>query len=253
MQEKQKIKISFAGKVAQRAWLLGLVDCPLRVIEVKSAQDWQRVATLRKVRYEEHLATAVMPTGPDEEDSLPTVRVVLVEHKVTGELLGTIRYRDTTQGASTSHLDGYIPKKLTDQFSYSWADRLVVARTPWAMLAKAMLMKAYYYMSVEAEVDYMSLHTRAALERSYRAMGFKEQDGEVIRMETCGVLGAVPHCFLVLQVARVADEFDARLVPFIHRRHSGLDWPQQPRAAKLLERPDTRSRAQRIVRALRAA
>jgi hypothetical protein len=253
MKKHRRLKPSVVHKTAQRLRLLGLLDCPLRVTEVQSENDWLRVAALRKVRYEEKLASASMPEGAEPDDFLPTVKVVLVEHKVTGELLGTIRYRDTTQGPAASGLDEYIPARLTDQHSYSWADRLVVARSSWAALAKAMLMKAYYYLSVAAGVEYMSLHTRETLEPSYRKMGFKEQNGEVIRMENYGSLGAVPHSFLVLPVMRVCVDFDARLVPFLYRRHAGIDWPQRRHASALLKADATRTWAKRLRRAMRAA
>jgi hypothetical protein len=204
--------------------LAGAVDAPILITQPLSEDDWLAVAHLREHRYREYVSAFVAYDGPEPADYSPTVRTLIARNTETGELLGTLRYRDTTLGRDTCEWPAkWLPDALTEVGTYAFAERLVLERHPMSALAKLMLFKAWGLLAEHHGVTFMACQARPVTERLYRKMGFAEPElMDVVDYEIPGFIG-VPNRLLVLPTRRARPSISAVMGPsFVAFDHEGL-------------------------------
>jgi hypothetical protein len=204
--------------------LSGEQDVPVRVRQPLSEADWLAVARLRVQRYREFVPSFVDYAGPEPSDAVPTARAFMAEHLVSGELLGTMRYRDTTEGREACGWPArWLPDRLVACGTYAFAERLVLARHAGSVATKLILFKAWGLLALARGVTFLACQTRPQVEPMYRRMGFVDpESGEVVDREIPGFVG-VPHRLLVLRTEHVREAIAQVMGPeFVAREHQGL-------------------------------
>lgn len=204
--------------------LTGALDAPILVSQPLSEDEWREVARLREQRYREYVSAFVAYDGPEPADYSPTVRTLTARHTGTGQLLGTLRYRDTTLGRDVCEWPAkWLPDELTEVGTYAFAERLVLQRHPMSTLAKLMLFKAWGLLSEHHQVTFMACQARPVTERLYRKMGFAEPElMDVVDYEIPGFIG-VPNRLLVLPTRLARPSIGAVMGPqFVAFDHAGL-------------------------------
>lgn len=204
--------------------LVGELDAPVRVRQPLTEADWRAVAQLREHRYREFVPSFVAYDGPEPSDFFPTARTLMAEHLDSGELLGTMRYRGTTEGRETCGWPArWLPDELVARGTYAFAERLVLPRHAGSMVTKLILYKAWGLLALAHGVTFMACQARPQVERMYRRMGFADpESGEVVDREIPGFVG-VAHRLLVLPTERVREAIAGVMGPgFVEREHQGL-------------------------------
>lgn len=196
----------------------------MRVRQPRTEEDWRALARLRARRYREFVPSFIAYDGPEPADYAPSVRTLIVEHIDTGELLGTMRYRDTTVGrVACGWPERWLPEPLAARGTFAFAERLVLARHPGSAATKLVLFKAWGLLALAHAVTFLACQTRPQTERSYRRMGFADPEtGPFVVYDVPGFVG-VPNRLLVLRAEHVLDAIARVMGPgFVAREHQGL-------------------------------
>lgn len=218
--------------------LAGELDIPVRVRQPRTEADWLAVARLRERRYREFVPTFIAYDGPEPADYGPSVRTLMAEHLESGELLGTMRYRDTTVGLGASGWPvRWLPDALAALGTYAFAERLVLARHRDSAVARLLLFKAWGLLALAHGVTFMACQSRPQTERPYLRMGFSDPEhGAFVVHDVPGFIG-VPNRLLVLPTERVREAIAGVMGPgFVEREHQGLS---QADIKAMLPNPDT--------------
>jgi hypothetical protein len=204
--------------------LSGEQDVPVRVRQPLTESDWRAVARLRAQRYREFIPTFIAYDGPEPGDYAPSVRTLMAEHTVSGELLGTMRYRDTTVGREACGWPvRWLPDAMAERGTYAFAERLVLARHAGSAVTRLLLFKAWGLLALAHGVTFLACQTRPQTEPPYRRMGFADpQDGPLVVYDVPGFPG-VPNRLLVLRSAHVREAIAQVMGPgFVACEHQGL-------------------------------
>ncbi|MBU4611372.1 hypothetical protein IMZ29_12795 [Achromobacter sp. GG226] len=147
---------------------------PFTVRVVDDSDGLERVVALRQSAYGRHVPEVARHLGaPEVHDHDPGSVVLIVESKLDGAALGTMRVQTNRFGPLWLEQSVQLPVWLHGQV-LAEATRLGVSLGGVGRLAKTVLFKAYFLFCVQAGVDWMVIAGRAPLDRQYEALLFQE-------------------------------------------------------------------------------
>ncbi|MDP2810046.1 MAG: hypothetical protein Q8O34_07840 [Rhodocyclaceae bacterium] len=199
---------------------------PFSVRIVRSEEDLEKAVLIRHAAYGRHIPeVAALLEKAEASDSEPGSVVLLVESKLDGSPLGTMRIQTNRYRKLTLEQSVELPSWLQGK-SQAEATRLGVTSNRMGRLVKAALFKAYYQYCVLEEIEWMVIAARSPLDRQYEALLFQDvlPEGGFIPMRHAG---NIPHRVLAFNIELADFNWSQARHPLygfvVHTSHPDID------------------------------
>ena len=210
---------------------------PFSIRFASSEEDILKAVSVRQSAYARHVPhLAAQLSRPEPMDSDPEVSLMLVESKLDGRTLGTMRLQTNRSGPLA--LEGSIT--LPDKFQgvgLSEATRLGVVQDKIGRIVTTMLFKAYYMYCLNNGIEWMVITARSPMDKRYDSLLFEDvyPGRGYIPMRH---VGDIPHRVMALNVALVRERW-ARIGHPLYNlifltNHPDIDVDQADRLPKFL-------------------
>ncbi|MEA3119056.1 MAG: hypothetical protein QOI13_2326 [Paraburkholderia sp.] len=185
---------------------------PFTIKVVSNPAELDKAVEMRRAAYGRHLPEFAETMGVEALDAAPGTVVLLVQSRLDGGPLGTMRVQTNAFGPLAVEQSVRLPEWLR-QARLAEATRLGVARGAIGRVVKVALCKAFFMYCAQNEVDWMLITARSPLDREYESMMFEDVYGQNEFLPMTHV-GGMPHRVMAKPVAWVRQRWAKVNHPF---------------------------------------
>lgn len=211
---------------------------PFTMRFAKNEADLRKAVSIRYAAYARHVPNwAEQLRDPESLDFQDGVSILLVESKLDGRVLGTMRLQTNQYAPLPIETSVELPDCFAGRV-LAQASRLGVVQERVGRVVKTLLFKAFYMHCLNAGIDWVVIAARSPLDRYYESLMYEDVFPEIgyIPLKHAD---NIPHRVFALEIATARERWATAAHPlynlYLRTYHPDIDIGQQNNLPKFLQ------------------